>query len=201
MAEIPITVAGNVATSIQGKLTAAGRVASFRLASNVRRFDRARGAWYDAETNYFTVTCWRQLADNVLSSLAKGEPVLVSGRVHVRQWKSEEREGTTVEIEASAVGHDLSRGTSAFRRKEPEAAETSFDSSQLEELHRMVEAEDGSEETSGGDTGAGESAGSGKADLGSDPSPRDAGSASVNGEVQAGAGGSSGKKAGAERAA
>jgi single-strand DNA-binding protein len=79
MAEIPIAVVGNVATSVQGKLTSAGRVASFRLASNVRRFDRTRGIWYDAETNYFTVTCWRQLADNVLSSLSKGDPVVVSG--------------------------------------------------------------------------------------------------------------------------
>jgi len=141
MADIPIAVAGNIATSVQSKVTTAGRIASFRLASNVRRFDRTRGVWYDAETNYFTVTCWRQLADNVLGSVSKGQPVVVAGRVHVRQWKNGEREGITVEIEANAVGHDLSRGTSTFHRKEAELQEPVVDGSQVEELHRMVEAE------------------------------------------------------------
>jgi len=234
MADIPIAVAGNVATSVQSKVTTAGRVASFRLASNVRRFDRTRGMWYDAETNYFTVTCWRQLADNVLSSLSKGEPVVVTGRVHVRPWKNEEREGITVEIEANAVGHDLSRGTSAFRRKEAEAQEPVVDGSQVEELHRMVEAEaDGgipNEPVVDPVVGALAAAGSGPATgVTSDSATTDTGPATVaaegpagpaeagvrstgrggggrggkaaaDGEVQAGAGGSSGQKAGAARA-
>ena len=203
MAEIPIAVVGNVATSVQGKLTSAGRVASFRLASNVRRFDRTRGIWYDAETNYFTVTCWRQLADNVLSSLSKGDPVVVSGRVHVRAWKNAEREGITVEIEAGAVGHDMSRGTSAFRRKEPEPPEPVVDASQVDELHRMIEAESdqpvgaaGTDQTE--DTEPGEDPGRPGAD--SEAAAR-GGRASANGDGKSGAGGSSAQKAGAERAA
>lgn len=203
MAEIPIAVVGNVATSVQGKLTSAGRVASFRLASNVRRFDRTRGIWYDAETNYFTVTCWRQLADNVLGSLSKGDPVVVSGRIHVRAWKNAEREGITVEIEAGAVGHDMSRGTSAFRRKESEPPEPVVDASQVDELHRMIEAE--------GDEPVGPADSEHPADTEggeerSQPRPEteasgEGGQASVNGGGKSGAGGSRAPKTGAERAA
>ncbi|MGH8837123.1 MAG: single-stranded DNA-binding protein, partial [Actinomycetes bacterium] len=194
MAEIPIAVVGNVATSVQGKLTSAGRVASFRLASNVRRFDRTRGIWYDAETNYFTVTCWRQLADNVLSSLSKGDPVVVSGRIHVRAWKNAEREGITVEIEAGAVGHDMSRGTSAFRRKEPEPPEPVVDGSQVDELHRMIEAEgdepvDPADLDRAADAEPGETQGRPRPET---DAPGDSGHAGANGDGKAGAGGSRG---------
>lgn len=144
MADISITVIGNVATSVQTTMTKAGRVATFRLASNVRRWDRNRG-WYDAGTNFFTVTCWRQLAENVIASLDKGHPVMVSGRMQVRQWKSPDKEGTTVEVEAHAVGHDLTRGTSAFRRADAEPVEPGSDTSQIDALHRMIEGEDDSD--------------------------------------------------------
>lgn len=200
MAEIPIAVMGNVATSVQGKDTSAGRVASFRLASNVRRFDRTRGIWYDAETNYFTVTCWRQLAENVLSSLSKGDPVVVSGRIHVRAWKNAEREGITVEIEAGAVGHDMSRGTSAFRRKEPEAPEPVVDVTQIDELHRMIEAEgdDTVDSDQAVDAEAGEAKGRPRPET---DAPGDSSKPSANGDGKAGAGGSRAPKSGAERAA
>jgi len=203
MAEIPIAVVGNVATSVQGKDTSAGRVASFRLASNVRRFDRSRGIWYDGETNFFTVTCWRQLADNVLSSLSKGDPVVVSGRIHVRAWKTTDRDGITVEIEANAVGHDMSRGTSAFRRKEPEPPEPVVDVSQIDELHRMIEAEadervDPTDAEQAADPDAGESPSRTRAET--EASGR-GGRANANGDGKSGAGGSSAQKAGAERAA
>lgn len=141
MGDILVTVAGTVATTLQTTMTRGGRVATFRMASNVRRFDRNRGGWYDAETNFVTVTCWRQLAENVLSSIAKGEPVVAFGRMRVRPWKNEDREGTTVEIEAFAIGHDLSRGTTTFRRNQAEPAEPISDASQVEALHRQIESE------------------------------------------------------------
>src|SRR5262245_18812619 len=202
MAEIPIAVVGNVATSVVGKDTSAGRVASFRLASNVRRFDRTRGIWYDAETNYFTVTCWRQLADNVESSLAKGDPVVVSGRIHVRAWKNAEREGITVEIEANAVGHDMSRGTSTFGRKEPEPPEPVVDVSQIDELHRMIEAE-GDEPLDSADSEQATNAQPGEDERrpsAEDRKSRGSGRASANGDAKHGAGGACATQAGAEHA-
>lgn len=119
MNETMITMAGIVVTDVKKGEARGLSVVSFRLLSTVRRWE-GKG-WYDADHNFVTVTCWRGLADNVASSVKKGDPLLVAGRMRVRQWDRADREGSTVEIEASGIGHDLSRGTSAFlRHKEPQ---------------------------------------------------------------------------------
>jgi len=112
-----VTMVGNVVADIRQATTKQGvDVASFRFASTERRYDRGKGLWVDGETNYVTVNCWRQLAQNVLECVHKGDPVVVHGRLRVRQWESEERKGTSVELEAFSVGHDLTRGVSQFTR-------------------------------------------------------------------------------------
>ncbi len=116
MNETPVTICGNVASDVRYVCTDQGlSIASFRIASTERRYERGRG-WIDGETNYLTVTCFRALAENVAASLQKGQPVLVCGKLRIRSWKKDERQGLSAEVEAAAVGHDLSRGTSAFRR-------------------------------------------------------------------------------------
>ncbi|MFF7590715.1 single-stranded DNA-binding protein [Kitasatospora purpeofusca] len=110
-----VTVIGNVATEVTYALTPGGvPVANFRLASTERRFDRARDAWVDGETQWLTVTAWRSLAGHLIDSLAKGDPVVVSGRLRVREWSEGEARRSRVEIDARSVGHDLSRGTARF---------------------------------------------------------------------------------------
>lgn len=137
-----VTVVGNAATRPDFWETAAGvAVARFRLAVTVRRWDRGRDAWADAYTSFYTVWTWRTLAANVAGSVSLGEPLLVHGTLRVRERERErekdQRQGDvagagagagggaggggarrwiTAEIDAVAVGHDLSRGTSAFRR-------------------------------------------------------------------------------------
>jgi single-strand DNA-binding protein len=112
-----LTITGLVATTPRHLVTSEGLpITSFRLASTQRRYDRGKGSWIDAETNWYTVTCFRQLAINVVASIAKGQRVLVSGRLRVRDWQSGDRAGTTVEIDADAVGHDLAWGTSVYTR-------------------------------------------------------------------------------------
>jgi len=112
-----ITVGGMIATEPKHVTTGEGlNITSFRLASQQRRYDRGQSKWVDAETNWFTVTAFRQLAENAHKSLHKGERVLVRGRLRVRDWTSGERSGITVEIEADGIGHDLAWGRSEFRR-------------------------------------------------------------------------------------
>jgi single-strand DNA-binding protein len=41
---------------------------------------------------------------------------MVSGRLKIRDWENTDRSGTTVEIEADNLGHDLFWGTSTFTR-------------------------------------------------------------------------------------
>jgi single-strand DNA-binding protein len=115
--ETLVTVAGNVASETRLRVTAAGvRVASFRLASTERRYNKELGAWRDGDTVYYTVTCWRTMAENAFSSVEKGQPVVVHGRLHVTSYEKEGQPRTAVEIEARALGHDLSWGVSSFTK-------------------------------------------------------------------------------------
>ncbi|MFD7918298.1 single-stranded DNA-binding protein [Streptomyces sp. NPDC059740] len=121
MNETTVTLVGNVATAVEHRQTAGGvPVCRFRLATRSRRYDRARETWSDGETSFYTVRAWRALADNVAASVTLGEPVVVHGRLSLREGdQPPERGGQrwfAAEVEAVAVGHDLARGTSAFRK-------------------------------------------------------------------------------------
>jgi len=111
------TVSGLVATTPRHLVTQEGLpITSFRLASSKRRFDRAKKIWVEGETNWFTINSFRQLAINSASSISKGDRIVVSGRLKVRDWDNGERSGTSVEIEADCLGHDLVWGTTQFSR-------------------------------------------------------------------------------------
>jgi len=112
-----ITITGLIATTPRHVVTSEGLpITSFRLASSQRRFDKAAEKWVDASTNWYTVTSFRQLAVNAVPSLGKGDRIVVSGRVRVRDWQTDDRTGTTVEIEAETIGHDLFWGTAQYTR-------------------------------------------------------------------------------------
>ena len=124
MSEI-LSVTGLVATTPRHLVTQDGLpITSFRLASSQRRFDRNQNKWIDGETNWFTVTAFRQLAINSAGSINKGDRLIVSGKLRVRDWDNGERAGTSVEVEADSLGHDLTWGSSVFTRtvlvREPE---------------------------------------------------------------------------------
>ena len=112
-----ITVTGVVATTPRHILTTEKLpITSFRLASTQRRYDRGEQKWVDGETNWYTVTGFRQLALNLVGSVEKGQRVVVTGRLQLRDWDNGEKKGLNVEIVADAIGHDLSWGTSSFTR-------------------------------------------------------------------------------------
>ncbi|MEV6163426.1 single-stranded DNA-binding protein [Streptomyces sp. NPDC052052] len=116
MNETLVTLLGNAATGVEFRETATGGMARFRFAVTPRRWDRTKQFWTDGHTSFYTVWAWRTLASNLCGSVSVGEPLVVHGRLKVRE---EEREGlrrTFVDVEAIAVGHDLTRGTAAFRR-------------------------------------------------------------------------------------
>ena len=117
MNDIFTTVIGNAVTDVSLRTTTTGvSVASFRIASNPRRFDNATNSWIEQETNFLTITAWSQLAENVALSVHKGQSLVVSGKLKVRQWQDGEKNGTSVEIDAVSIGHDLNRGTSEFTK-------------------------------------------------------------------------------------
>ncbi len=117
MQDVTCTITGNAVADVRTATTASGHLrAWFRMAATPRRFDQASGRFVDRDTTWVTVVCWRQIAENVAQSVRKGDPVVVVGRLRVRDWVDGDRTGTTVEIDATSVGHDLARGTSRFER-------------------------------------------------------------------------------------
>lgn len=114
--ENTIAVTGLVATTPRHLVTQDGLpITSFRLASQTKRFDEAQGKIVE-ETNWYTVSSFKTLAINVAGSISKGDRIMVSGILRVRDWDNGERAGTSVEIIAEALGHDLYWGSSQFTR-------------------------------------------------------------------------------------
>lgn len=144
-----VTVVGTIATEPRTHTTQSGiTLCSFRVASGERRFDREKKIWVDGETNWFTVTAFRGLALNAHDSFHKGDRVIVNGRLRIRSWERDDRSGTSVEIEADALGHDLRWGVSQFSKKlrgEAEAPQTEPQNRWATPANDRV-AEDGSPE-------------------------------------------------------
>jgi single-strand DNA-binding protein len=102
-------------------------VTEIRVGSTPRRLNRETGEWLDAPTSYYTVKCWRRLAINAVSSLHKGDMVVIRGRFYMNNWvDSQQRQRSTLEIEADSLGHDLAYGWTHYlrgTRPEPGRAE------------------------------------------------------------------------------
>ncbi len=141
-----ITVTGLIATPITHTVTSEGlEISSFRLASHHRRFDRTTRTWVDADTNWFSITTFRQLAANLHASLEKGHRVVVTGRLRVREWRDGEKSGRDVEIIADALGPDLAWGTAEYT-KTPRAAAAAASQAESAEASDASEASHGAEE-------------------------------------------------------
>ncbi|MFJ8308280.1 MULTISPECIES: single-stranded DNA-binding protein [unclassified Streptomyces] len=117
MNDTMVTLVGNVATQVEWRESAKGGAARFRLAVTARRFDREKQCWVDGATSFYTVWAARALGMNLTGSVSIGEPLVVHGRLKVRD--EERKDGPrwfSADVDAVAVGHDMSRGTTAFRR-------------------------------------------------------------------------------------
>lgn len=120
-----VTVAGNLTADPQVFKTDNGNYIRFSVASTPRVRDAATGEYRDGTTTFYRVTAWRRLAENAAGSLAKGQPVIVTGRLTVDSYTSTEGETRySVALAADAVGHDLNYGRTQYFKPErvPDAA-------------------------------------------------------------------------------
>ena len=122
MFDTQLTLIGNALTTPEWRRTTHTKtlVAHFKVASHSRRYDRTTGRWVDGDSLRVRVTCWRRLAEGVCASILSGDPVVVTGRMYTRDWTADD--GTHrvgYELEATAVGHDLTRGRSRFTKRKP----------------------------------------------------------------------------------
>lgn len=113
-----VSMTGRLGTDVEHRTSRHGNdYVTFRLATS-QRIQRD-GEWADGDTTWVSVRCYRHLAVNAHYSLQKGDPVIVVGRLRVETWINDaglQREN--IVLNANAVGHDLTRGTSRFSRAE-----------------------------------------------------------------------------------
>jgi single-strand DNA-binding protein len=113
-----VTYQGNLVADPTQRVTASGAtVTRFRIAASARRLDRHTGEWIDADPNFISVTCWRQLGAHAMASLRKGDSVVVHGRLVYREYDDRHNvRRREHEIDAVAIGPDLGRWPVDIRR-------------------------------------------------------------------------------------
>lgn len=117
MSTTTMTAVGTLCTPVSiSRLSDGSNRIWFRIACNERRFDRGSDGWIDGNSFYVSVTCFRQLAENVHSSFVCGDPIMVRGRIYTREYDKDGRRNFITEIIADAVGPDLTRCTSKIIR-------------------------------------------------------------------------------------
>ncbi|MEU6426653.1 single-stranded DNA-binding protein [Microbispora sp. NPDC046973] len=117
MNDIYVTLSGNVTDDPrQYQFRDGSRVTSMRMAVNRRVLDQQTNTWQTRDTTYYTVRCYRGLADNVQQSIRKGHPVVVYGKLRIKQFERDGEQRFWAEIEAGSVGHDLKWGIATFEK-------------------------------------------------------------------------------------
>jgi len=147
--EAQLSVVGYVASEPQFGRVGIGGVPklTMKVAWTTRRVDSATGEWVDGNTSFVRVTCWRRLAENLATCLRKGEPVMLRGRLDVRPFTGKDGvRRVSVDVDASYLGYDLTRGVAGFRRVWETTGKTA---------EEAAAAENGAAIDSGGNSGGG----------------------------------------------
>ncbi len=116
--ETNITLVGNLTNDPELKFTPSGAaVANFTVASTPRTFDRQTNEWKDGDALFIRCDAWRQLAENVASSLQKGQRVIVTGALKIRNYERQDgSKGTSVEMTVDEIGPSLRFATAQVTR-------------------------------------------------------------------------------------
>ncbi len=118
MNETQISFAGWLGSDVTVHEVGNGQqVATIRVATTPTRF--RDGEWVKGPTTWHTVKAWNGLARNIAASFNVGDPVLVQGRLVADVWERDGKSVTSYQVVASAIGHDLTHGTSRFTKSEP----------------------------------------------------------------------------------
>jgi len=84
-----VTLIGNLVDDPELRFTPSGiALASIRLAVS-RRYKDRNDEWQE-ETLFIRGTLWRDAAENCAESLTKGARVIVSGRLELNQWETQD---------------------------------------------------------------------------------------------------------------
>ena len=116
--ETTITMVGNLAADPELRFLPNGTgMVKFTVASTPRTMDRQSGQWKDGDPLFLTCTAWRDLAEHIAESLAKGTRVILSGRLRLSRWETEAGEKRSAYgLEVDEVGPSLRWATAKVQK-------------------------------------------------------------------------------------
>lgn len=111
--ETQITLIGNLTDDPELKFTPSGAaVSNFTVASTPRTFNKETNEWVDGEALFIRCAAWRQIAEHIAESLEKGQRVVVTGALKVRNFERQDgSKGTSVEMNVDEIGPSLRYAT------------------------------------------------------------------------------------------
>ena len=118
--ETVLTVVGNLTDDPQLRFLPNGTaMVKFAVASTPRTLDRQSGQWKDGDPLFLTCTGWRDMAEHIAESVAKGTRVVVTGRLRLSRWETDEGE------KRSAYGLDVDEIGPSLRFAQAKVQKTS----------------------------------------------------------------------------
>jgi len=124
-----ITMEGRVVADPELRFGQSGTaICRMRMVAADRRLNQQSGEWEDGDTLWMDVTCFKQLAENVVESVVKGDLVVVTGRIRTEEWTDKDSGMTRSKV---ALIADTVSASLQFRtiphgeaRRTPPAAQT-----------------------------------------------------------------------------
>ena len=102
-------------------------VATVNIACNERKYNKETQQYENGDATYLRGTLWREYAENVANSLRKGDKVIATGRLRMKQWEKDGQKRTSMELDIDEIGptlrfvsvSSLSGGTASASPDEP----------------------------------------------------------------------------------
>ena len=118
--DVQVTLVGNVTADPELRFTPSGAaVCSFTVAVQPRKFDKNTSQWVDGQASFYRCNAWRQMAENIAETFARGNRVIVTGTIGQRSYETSDGEKRTVfEVQVDDIGASVKFATAKINRPE-----------------------------------------------------------------------------------
>ena len=114
-----VTLTGRLGADPELRFTASGAaVVNFRVGCTERKFNRDTNQWEDGRSAWISVSCWREMAENIAESLHVGDEVFATGLLYEDSYtpQGSDRPVTSLKMDAKVVGPVLRSATARVTR-------------------------------------------------------------------------------------
>lgn len=109
MAEQYVTVTGYVSADPELKRTSTGlAVINLNIGFTPSRYNKETSQWDNLETIWYRATAWRDFAENIATTISKGDKIVAYGKLIQETYETTTGEKrVNLKLELEALGQDL----------------------------------------------------------------------------------------------